>query len=380
MSKSKEKAVKATVTKKPISKEIESKAKLPTLEELLGAGSHFGHKKSAWNPKMQQYIYSERNGVHIIDLIKTLTLLKKAVVEIEKASDEGQVLLVGTKGQAASLVQKMAQETGAFYINKRWPGGLFTNFKAIKKSVDKLVKMEETLADGAKGMVKKEELLMQRDVDRLNKLYEGIKFMDKLPKLMIVIDSKVEKLAMKEAKLSGVKVVALMDTNCDPSVADFPIPANDDSIRSIELFVKVFGDAIKGGSRSAALISMRLEQTRKLEKLKASSDAEKERVFQMQEQERERMKALREGKEFKTAVVQSSSDVIRVVEDEAGDLSERQASTAIVDSGLPTRTVKALNNAGYESLDQLKEMKKSDLVKIDGVGTKAAEDILKLLK
>src|SRR5690606_25735174 len=137
--------------------------KLPSLEELLNAGVHFGHKTSTWNPKMKPYIYGSRNGVHIIDLISTLKLLKTALEAVSEASNKGSILIVGTKGQAASLVQTMANENGAYYINKRWPGGLFTNFKAIKKSVDKLVEMEEQLAQGAPGLVKKEQLMMERE-------------------------------------------------------------------------------------------------------------------------------------------------------------------------------------------------------------------------
>lgn len=269
---------------------------LPSLEELLNAGVHFGHKKSAWNPKMKPFIHTDRNGVHIIDLISTLTQLKKALHAIKDASDKGNILVVGTKGQAATLVQEMAEKSGAFYVNKRWPGGLFTNFKAIKKSVDKLVSMEETLASGAIGLVKKEQLLMKREVERLNKMYSGIKFMDKVPTLVIVIDSKFEKNAVKEAVNTGIPVVSLVDTNTDPKTVTYAIPANDDSIKSISLFVNIFGNAIAQGVKAKTLLTLRKEQEAKLAKVAQTYEAEVEKKRAMEEQERERMKALKEGK------------------------------------------------------------------------------------
>lgn len=186
---------------------------------------------------MKKYIYETRNGIHIIDLIKTRKLLKDALKSLSEVVDKGNVLIVGTKGQAAGLIEKSALESGAYYITKRWPGGLFTNFDYIKKSTQTLVKMEEQLAAGGIGLVKKERLLMERQVQRMNKIYEGIKFMDELPKMLIVIDSKVEKNTIKEAIISDIPVLALIDTNCDPDLVDYPIPANDDSIKSINLFV-----------------------------------------------------------------------------------------------------------------------------------------------
>ncbi len=288
---------------------------MPTLEELLQAGAHFGHKTSAWNPKMKKFIYTERNGVHIIDLVATLTQLKKAVEVISEAASKGNVLLVGTKGQAASLVQDIAEKKGAFYINKRWPGGLFTNFKVIKKSIDSLVSMEEKLAMGNEEMVKKEELLMQREVERLNKIYSGIKFMEKLPTLLVVIDTKLEKNAIREAKNAGIPIVALLDTNCDPLQVQFPIPANDDSIKSISLFLNVLGEAVGAGTKSAALITMRREFTEKLNKINAERIANEERVKAMEEADKERIKALKEGKEVAEAAV-NTMGVVRLIKQE----------------------------------------------------------------
>ena len=205
------KSSKATAPKKAV-KQFD----MPSLEELLNAGAHFGHNSSRWDPKMAKYIYTTRNGVHIIDLVKTLKMLNSAVKAISNVADQKSIMIVGTKGQAAGLIKKVAEEHGAFYVNQRWPGGLVTNFDVVKKSINRLVKMEEQLASGAEDLVKKERLMLARDVDRLNRMYEGVKFMDRLPGLIIVIDSKLEKNAIAEAQHAHIPIVALLDTNCDP--------------------------------------------------------------------------------------------------------------------------------------------------------------------
>lgn len=342
---------------------------LPTLDELLQAGSHFGHRTSAWNPKMKPYIYGQRNDVHIIDLIKTLKATKTALEAITKASSEGYILIVGTKGQAVTMVQQMALQKGAFYINKRWPGGLFTNFKGVKRSIDNLTKMENMLAVGVDDMVKKEQLLMKKDVERLNKVYDGIKFMDKLPSLVIVIDSKVEKNAIREANNMGIPVVALMDTNCDPTIVKYPIPANDDSLKSIALFVELFGKAIEGSKYSKNLIETRTSHVTNLIRQKEAYDAEVERKRAMEEAEKERLKAMRQG----AMNTPAQKNVVRIIEKQVNPLS-------IADTDLPDRTKNALIAAGYESLDQLKGLKKAQLLALKGVGEKAVVDIVKLLK
>ncbi len=315
--------------------------KLPTLEELLHAGVHFGHKKSGWNPKMQQYIHAERNGVHIIDLIATMELLKTALEAMKEASEKGNLLIVGTKGQAASLVESMAIEAGFFYVNKRWPGGLFTNFKAIKKSIDKLISMEETLANGAEGMVKKEQLLMQREVERLNKVYAGIKFMDKMPTMMVVIDSKVEKNAIKEAINAGIPVVALLDTNSDPDVVNYPIPANDDSLKSITLFLEVFNKTISKGIKASALVSLRKEYSERLTKMKADYDYEIERKRVMAETEKDRIKALKVGLEVNEVkfTPKVEKEVVRKIVVEKKVVAKAPVKKAVVKKAVAKKTV-----------------------------------------
>jgi small subunit ribosomal protein S2 len=373
-------AKKTEVSPKTETKNKSLNVKIPSLEELLHAGAHFGHKKSAWNPNMSDYIYEERNGIHIIDLVKTQKMLKKALEELNKQSSEGNILIVGTKGQAAGLIQKMAEEKGIFYINKRWPGGLFTNFKNIHRSIQKLIKMEEDLARGAEGFVKKEVLLMERDVERLNKIYSGIKFMDELPKAVIVIDSRVEKNAIKEAQLSSVKIIALVDTNCDPDIIDFPIPANDDSIKSIEMFVNLFGEAISGSKKAEAVIALRNTHRATLEKLKSDYVRETERKAKMEEDERRRMKEMREGKSSDTGVVRVVKKEKNIEADIVAAEEVKKNSVSISDLGLSARIEKALLAAGIEKMEDLKEKKKEELLKISGIGEKAAEEILKVVK
>lgn len=355
---------------------------IPELLDFLKAGSHFGHKKSAWNPKMKKYIYETRNGVHIIDLVKSRPMLEKALEAIEKASNKGYVLFVGTKGQAATIVQKKAEEVGAFYINKRWPGGLFTNFPVLKKGIFNLIKMEESLASGGKGLVKKEILMMEREVERMNKVYEGIKFMDRLPELIVVIDSKVEKNAIKEATIAGIPTVALVDTNCDPDLIDYPIPANDDSLKSITLFVDLFGQAISNGKNSQGLISLRMNHKANLKALEERSLAEKERQEKMDEEERLRMKALREGKisgEKTTGVVRVVKKEKNIEEDIKAAEEVKANAQSISDLGLGVRAEKALGEVGITTVEGISGKTKEQLMEIKGIGEKAAEDILKAI-
>ena len=357
---------------------------MPELLDLLKAGAHFGHKKSAWDPRMKKYIYEERNGIHIIDLVKTMESLKVAVEKLQNYANHGNILIVGTKGQAATIVEEVARKNGMFYINRRWPGGLFTNFDAIKRSVNSLIKMEEQVARGAEGLVKKEVLLLQRDMERLNKMYEGIKFMEKLPQVVIVIDSQVEENAIKEAKSMGIPIIGLIDTNCNPDLMEYPIPANDDSLKSLRLFVELFGKAVKGTKSAQALVTLRTENSAMLSRLQVESGEAKERQERMEAEDRERMKALREGK-----VSESSGSVVRVVKKEKDIASEIEKAEQVkkeVDEksmaslGLSARIVKVLAENGVSSVVSLAKLSREELLELKGIGEKAVEDIQKALK
>ncbi len=374
--------------KKEVLKKAETKNKsfqLPEIIDFLKAGVHFGHKKSAWNPRMEKYIYEVRNGIHIIDLVQTREILGDVLEQLEKYSNNGNILIVGTKGQAASVVEKIAEESGMFYINRRWMGGLFTNFDVIKKSIHSLIKMEEQLAQGSEDLVKKEKLLMEKDIFRLNRIYKGIKFMEKLPEVVIVIDSQVEKNAIKEARKMGIPIIALIDTNCNPDIIDYPIPANDDSIKSISLFVKLFGEVVGKSKKSLGIIGLRRDHEAKLARMKKQYEEEKERRERMEEQERERMKALREGK----VDAKKIGSVVRVVkrekniEDEVAEAEKVKKSAdskSIKELGLSARTEKALVGAKIKTVGQLKKFSEEEMKNIKGIGEKSIEEIGKAIK
>ena len=362
--------------------------KLPDLETFLEAGAHFGHRTSRWNPRMKKFIYTTRDGIHIIDTIKTMKQLKKALPVIHEAAEKSSVLIVGTKGQAATLVERTAKEVGAYYVTNRWPGGLFTNFEVMKKSVAKLMKMERQLASGAQGLVKKERIMLERDIQRLNKIYGGIKFMDKLPGVLIVIDSVLEKNAVAEARVAKVPVVALVDTNGNPDIIDYPIPANDDSIKSITLFMELFAQAIKGGRKANALITMRKEYDAELIKMQQEYQDEQERQRIMEIEERERMKQMRggtsvvrlstkgkskneEGKDVKVKSGKAKMAETKMAEKSAKEISELT---------LGARTQKALEAAGIVDVEKLKTMSEDELLAIKGIGQKAVEEIRSAVK
>ena len=219
------------------------------IEEMMEAGAHFGHQTKRWNPKMKPYLYGARSGVHIIDLQKTKSLAEEALEFIEKAVAKGQdVLFVGTKMQARETVKKEAERCNMFYVIDRWMGGTLTNFKTIKKSIDRLIEMETRRENNDyEGYTKKELLDIDRQVLKLEASLGGIKRMEDVPGVLFVIDPKLEEIAIKEAIRLGITVVAMTDSNCDPDPIDYPIPCNDDAISSIDYFAKKVADAILAG-------------------------------------------------------------------------------------------------------------------------------------
>ena len=222
------------------------------LEEMIEAGCHFGHRSERWNPKAAPYIFGIKDGVHIFDLDKTRLLLIDAMSEIaRRASEDQKILLVGTKQQATDIIRKVAGESGMPYITDRWLGGIFTNFDQMKKSLAKLDKMKKEREAGEyKKFTKREQLLIDREIARLTKLFGGIESLQELPHMVVIVDTSREDTALTEARKMGVPIVGIVDSNADPTLVDFPIPANDDSIKSVEYIIGKLGEAIAEGLKN----------------------------------------------------------------------------------------------------------------------------------
>lgn len=220
-----------------------------TLPELLEAGVHFGHQTRRWHPAMAPYIYTSRNGVHIIDLVQTAQLMEEAYRFVNQAAARGQkVMFVGTKRQAAGIIAQEAARCSSFFVNQRWLGGMLTNWETIKTRVERLKELERLEESGAlERRPKKEAAVLRRELDKLQKYLGGIKTMRRLPDIVVVVDQRREYNAVTECQKLGIPIVSLLDTNCDPSLTDIPIPANDDAIRSIKLIVGRLADAIYEG-------------------------------------------------------------------------------------------------------------------------------------
>ena len=222
-----------------------------TMKQLLEVGAHFGHQAKRWNPKMKPYIFTERNGIHILDLHQTLGATEAAYEFVRQISEEGgKVLFVGTKKQAQEAIKEEAERAGGFYVNHRWLGGLLTNLDTIKTRVKRLKELEEMDADGTldEAYTKKEAGLLRKEMAKLSKNLGGIKEMNTLPAALFVVDIKKEFLALEEAKKLGIPVIALIDTNVDPDLVTYKIPANDDAIRSVKLFAQVIANAAIEGN------------------------------------------------------------------------------------------------------------------------------------
>jgi len=220
-----------------------------TMKELLEAGVHFGHQTKRWNPKMKKYLFGERNGIYIIDLQKTLSKFQQAYDFVRQvAASSGEILFVGTKKQAVESIAEEAKRCGMFFVNRRWMGGMLTNFQTIRKSIDRLHQLEVMRENGTfEKLTKKEVLKLEREMAKLEFSLSGIKEMTGLPGAVFIIDPRKERIAVQEARRLSIPVVAVVDTNCDPDEIDHPIPGNDDAIRSIRLITSKIADAVLEG-------------------------------------------------------------------------------------------------------------------------------------
>ena len=226
-----------------------------SMKQLLEAGVHFGHQTRIWNPKMAKFIFTERNGIYIIDLQKTVKKVEEAYDFLREVAQNGEVVLfVGTKKQAQESVKEEAIRANMFYVNERWLGGMLTNFKTIETRVKRLKQLETMAEDGTFELLPKKEVIgLRHEMEKLEKYLGGIKDMPKMPGALFVIDPKKERIAIAEAKKLGIPVVATVDTNCDPDEIDFPIPANDDAIRAVKLLTGKMADAVLEGRQGESL-------------------------------------------------------------------------------------------------------------------------------
>lgn len=221
------------------------------MKSLLEAGVHFGHQTRRWNPKMAQYIFTERNGIYIIDLQKTVKLVDEAYNFVkEVVSNGGEILFVGTKKQAQEAIEVEAKRCGMHYVNQRWLGGMLTNYKTIRRRIDRLHELEKMEEDGTFDVLPKKEVIkLRNERERLEKFLGGIKNMDRIPDALFVVDPRKEKIAVSEAKILGIPVVAIVDTNCDPDEIDYVIPGNDDAIRAVKLLTETIANAVLEGKQ-----------------------------------------------------------------------------------------------------------------------------------
>lgn len=240
-----------------------------SIEELIKAGTHFGHLTSRWNPKMRDYVFMERNGIHIIDLTQTQRMLDEAAAAAARYAGQGKtILFAGTKKQAREILRKHATSCDMPYVVERWLGGTLTNFQTIRRSIRRMEDLSKMEEDGTLDQLKKKERLMKRrERQKLEKVLTGIASMPRVPGALFIVDINREHIAVKEARKLGVPIIAIVDTNCDPDLVDFPVPANDDAIKSIDLIASVISTAIQEGSKQREL-------------KKASEKAEKEKIKQ----------------------------------------------------------------------------------------------------
>ena len=233
-----------------------------SMKQLLEAGVHFGHQTRRWNPKMAPYIYTERNGIYIIDLQKTVKKLEEAYNFVRELAANGQsILFVGTKKQAQDAIKEEAERVGQYYVNARWLGGMLTNFRTIRRRIDRMEQINKMREDGTFDMLPKKEVAkLELELEKLEKFLGGVKTMDKLPAAMFIVDPRKERIAVAEARKLNIPIVAIVDTNCDPDEIDYVIPGNDDAIRAVKLIAGAMADAVLAGRQGEQMDEAEAEE------------------------------------------------------------------------------------------------------------------------
>lgn len=371
-------------------KEVKLNFKLPETAEFLKAGVHFGHQKRRWDPKMSEYIYTQRGGIHVIDLSKTQELLENALKFLVHAASKGDIIFVGTKRQGRSIVREAATEAGVYFVTHRWVGGLFTNFNYIRRSLKRLNKLEEAFEEGIEGRTKFEVSRMKKDWERLNRLYEGVKALDGKPTAIVVLDCRYERNAVEEARRVGVPVVAIVDTNSDPNTVNYPIPANDDAVGSITLLFDLFIKAIRQGSKGKKVEHKFKDYTKVEVKIRkvVKKEAEVKEVLAAKETkptERPAVVRLKKVKRKKGSGIFEQVQKKReaALDDTPGapkkgkpgvKKASKEKPKPKKSAELSSRTQKALDTAKM-SVEKVQALSDEDALKIKGIGKKALEEI-----
>ena len=316
-----------------------------SMRQLLEAGVHFGHQKHRWNPKMEKYIFGVRNDIHILDLSQTVPMLHQALELVsDTVAKGGRVLFVGTKRQAAPIVAEAAKQSAQYYVNSRWLGGMLTNWQTISKSITRLRELED---QEQSGLTKKELLQLSREQERLERDLGGIKDMGNVPNLLFVIDTNKELIAIKEARRLGIPVIAVVDTNCDPDLIDFPIPGNDDAARSLELYCDLISKAaIDGISRSSVDQGVDLGASETLPQEPALAEEKTQEVAPVQETDE--------------AKKEEAPQVAALFEAPKGDVDDLKKI-----SGVGPVLEKKLNSLGIVKFSQVAAFTKEDIAKVD---------------
>ena len=340
-----------------------------TMRQLLEAGVHFGHQTHRWNPKMDPYIFGARSNIHILDLSQTVPLLHQALVQVrDTAAKGGRVLFVGTKRAAQEPVKQAAMRSAQYFVNHRWLGGMLTNWETISKSISRLRELDALLNSGEDtGLTKKENLKLQRELDKLERELGGIKDMGGKPDLMFVIDTQKEGIAIKEARRLGIPVIAILDTNSDPDAADFPVPGNDDAARAIQLYCELVADAVLDGLTEAQMASgIDLGAAEAIEELALELDMED--VDGSTDAGAELAETIVEAHEADA----TPAEAVNIEPTNADAATATLDDISLIDGVGPTYAQK-LNEAGYGSFTKIAELSDADAAKLDeelGLGGK----------
>lgn len=371
---------------------------LPTVKNLLESGVHFGHQTKRWNPKMKKYIYTDRGGIHIIDISYTLPMLEEALNFLRTKAAEGNVIFVGTKRQTKELVETKAIECGAYYIVDRWPGGVLTNYEMTRKNLDRLNKLEKELIEGVEDRTKQEIVWMKVEWESLDRLYRGVKSMTKKPTAMVVFDTRLQKGAINEAKKLGIPIVGLVDTNCDPDSINYPIPSNDDALKALDLMVDLFAKAISEGNKGAGVKHIREDLSKvEVKRIVKESSLNVKKIIEENEEVEIKEKSVPKEEEKARVVFRVKEEVATEVEAEESltgvikvkDTKKTQpkkaeskkvskvAKNKKTDAKKPTSKAKKANTTKKVELsDKIKKTLKSEKVSIEDLSKMSDEEIL----